>query len=109
MYFILGHFDKEINFSFGDETDAIYACGITFQNEFWMFGGWNENRQVNKYILNSFLNFIFKISKVVGCSLKRQSSLEFDFYRGTCGTYQLQYKEKILLCFAEYATKSCHW
>ena len=64
-----------------------------------MFGGNYEKRQVNQYILNHFLNFIFKISKVVGCSLKRQSSLGFDFQSGACGTYQLQYKEKILLCF----------
>ena len=85
------------------------VCGVTFQNEFWMFGGFYEKRQVNKYILNYFLNFIFKISKVVGCSLKRQSSLEFDFRYGACGTYQLQYKEKILLCFDYYGQKSCHW
>ena len=45
----LGYFDKEINFSFGDGTDAYGSCGVTFKNEFWMFGGWNEKRQVNKH------------------------------------------------------------
>ena len=44
----LGYFDKEINFSFGDGTDAAASCGVTFKNEFWMFGGRNEMRQVNK-------------------------------------------------------------
>ena len=47
--FVLGYFDKEINFSFGDGTDASGSCGVTFKNEFWMFGGENEKRQVNKH------------------------------------------------------------
>ena len=46
MYFILGHFDKEINFSFEDQTYVSGACGVTFQNEFWMFGGFEDKRQV---------------------------------------------------------------
>ena len=48
--FVLGYFDKEINFSFGDGTDARRSCGVTFKNEFWMFGGVYEGiKQVNKH------------------------------------------------------------
>ena len=57
-----GLFDTNINFSYGDETDA-QACGVTFQNEFWMFGGLLEKRQVNKYIFNYFLNLFLRFRK----------------------------------------------
>ena len=50
IYLTLGHFDEAINFSFGDKTDADGACGVTFKNEFWLFGG--ANKQVNEYIRN---------------------------------------------------------
>ena len=45
---------KEINFSFEDGTGSWMACGVTFQNEFWVFGGSKNNRQVNQFISNQF-------------------------------------------------------
>ena len=46
--------EKEVNFSFGDGTDLIGSCGVTFKNEHYMFGGdlfgkdEGYTRQVNK-------------------------------------------------------------
>ena len=36
---ILGTLEKEINFSFGNKTTTNGACGIIFQNEYYLFGG----------------------------------------------------------------------
>ena len=36
---ILGTLEKEINFSFGNKTTSNGACGTTFKNEFYLFGG----------------------------------------------------------------------
>ena len=60
---------KVANFEFLEDTDAAIACGLTFQNEMWIYGGQREPRQ---------------ISKVVGCSLERVGSLLFDHFLGAC-------------------------
>ena len=36
---ILGTLEKEINFSFGNKTTTNGACGVTFRNEYYLFGG----------------------------------------------------------------------
>ena len=44
-----GTLDKNVMFSFGDETTAFATCGVTFKNEHYVFGGYrNTNRQVYK-------------------------------------------------------------
>ena len=45
---------------------------VTFKNEFYLFGGRTEDRQV---------------SKLQSCSVKKQFDLPFDFQFGACGTY----------------------
>ena len=49
---------------------------------------------------------IFKLSKVVGCALKRIGDLSFEFYRGACGTFMFP-QERILLCFAGSDKRKC--
>ena len=45
---------------------------VTFKNEFYLFGGRTEDRQV---------------SKLESCSVKKLFDLPFDFQFGACGTY----------------------
>ena len=45
---------------------------VTFKNEFYLFGGRTEDRQV---------------SKLQSCSVKKLFDLPFDFQFGACGTY----------------------
>ena len=40
-----------------------------------------------------------KVSKVIGCGLKRIGDLSYNFYHGTCATYNFP-MERILLCFS---------
>ena len=39
MRFFKGNINENLNFEYGDGTEAYYGCGVTFQNEFWYFGG----------------------------------------------------------------------
>ena len=50
---------------------------------------------------------IIKASKIVGCQMKRQLDLPFDFHAGSCTTSNGQ-DEKVLMCFPEGALKKCH-
>ena len=45
---------------------------VTFKNEFYLFGGRTEDRQV---------------SKLESCTVKKLFDLPFDFQFGACGTY----------------------
>ena len=51
-------------------------------------------------------NELIKVSKVVGCGLKRIGDLTYDFYLGTCATYFFP-DERILLCFSEAQKSTC--
>ena len=57
---ISGNLDKEINFSFGKETNLRGSCGVTFKNEHFMFGGYETKRQVYK---RSKIEIIIKVKK----------------------------------------------
>ena len=41
-----------------------------------------------------------KVSKVIGCGLKRIGDLSYSFTFGTCATYNFP-TERILLCFSD--------
>ena len=62
----------------GSQRNIKIACAkskpgkVTFKNEFYLFGGRTEDRQV---------------SKLQSCSVKKQFDLPFDFQFGACGTY----------------------
>lgn len=47
---------------------------------------------------------IRQISRVEGCNLKRLGSLAFDFYYGTCTTFD---SDQLFLCFPETDKKGC--
>ena len=58
------------------------SCGVTFQNEHFIFGGDQKKRQ---------------ILKVNQCGLISIGSTPFDHFRGACGSTD----DVILLCFNE--------
>ena len=62
-----GRDDRNFFFMYGEATEAYHSCGLTFQNEFYMFGGWSHKTQ---------------ISKITKCRLERVGSLTFDLRRG---------------------------
>ena len=109
--------NKEINFSFGDRARPSDSCGVTFKNEYYLFGGdWQFNRQVHKRLSLIIIKsknlfwFIFKVLKVIGCRLERIMELDFDFgYSEACATYNIQNEEKVMLCFASDSEKRCDW
>ena len=47
-------FDGQINdnfhFKYNEGTSSSYSCGVTYEDEFWIFGGVGESkRQVKKF------------------------------------------------------------
>ena len=49
MRFFKGNINEDLSFEYGDGTEAYNGCGVTFQNEFWYFGGDSYKRQVNLF------------------------------------------------------------
>ena len=70
----------------------------------------NGNRFLLNYkdfiVLFENVKILFKVSKVVGCGLKRIGDLSYDFRLGACGTYRFP-EERILLCFSEAHKTKC--
>ena len=64
-----------------DKTVAYKSCSVNWNNQFFIFGGEVERRQ---------------ISQLIGYKLKRIADLTFDFLQGECGVMADTY---IFLCF----------
>ena len=71
---------SDFMFMYGDETEVYHSCSVTWQNQFYIFGGDKKKNQV------SMLN---------GCKLERVGTLTFDHWLGACAAAN----QKILLCF----------
>ena len=99
-----------------DEDVQVYrSCSATLHGELFVFGGYatsmDKRKQVSTlqlscFIINLLKNSKIKVSKVVGCELKRIGELSYEFYQGACGTYSLP-EERILLCFSSEARTKC--
>ena len=83
---------RNASFNFGSETQIFYSCPIEFKNQFFVFGGRYQQRQ---------------ISKVIGCHLERTGVLPFDFFDGACGRYDIDLEDTVLLCFGNDNRKQC--
>ena len=57
-------------------------------------------------ISRRFENKNFKASRIEGCKLVRQDDLGFDFYYGSCNTFQSP-TELVLLCFDYDHPQTC--
>ena len=77
-----GRVDTNTGFTFGENTSVFEVCSVTFQNEFYIYGGKGS--------------FARQISKIVGCRLDRVGTLPFDHQYATCATSG---DDRIYLCF----------
>ena len=66
---------------FGQDTEAYLSCSISWRNQFFVFGGINQRRQ---------------ISKLIGCELTRVGTLDFDHYYAGCANVA---DNQLYLCF----------
>lgn len=84
---------REASFEYGPGTSIYYSCAVEYQNDFFIFGGLNNN---------------YQMSKINGCKLETHVNLPFKFTRGSCGQYNLSNEEsEILLCFGYYNPTGC--
>ena len=90
-----------------DDTEVYRSCSATLNGELFVFGGYNQKKQVKFIHLNCIYDKkLLEVSKVNGCGLQRIGDLNYDFDYGTCATYNFP-AERILLCFAEAYTQKC--
>ena len=50
----LGNIDDDTLFTYGADTEVYTSCAATWNNEFWVIGGYNIRRQVNFCMLAMF-------------------------------------------------------
>ena len=85
---------EQLDFDFGYGTEVHHSCSLQWQNQYYVFGGKIEKRQV---------------SMVNGKRLERKSTLDFDFSFGACTVLN---QETIVLCFGKiykpYSRYECH-
>ena len=77
----LGQADKSFDFSYASSAEVYKSCSVTFQNEYFVFGGYKQKRQ---------------ISKIEGCQLKRIASLSFNLEYGGCANVA---DNQVYVCF----------
>ena len=73
----------EHSFDFGIGTEVEHSCSLQWRNNFYIFGGRNEKRQ---------LSMINRVNN----RLERKGSLDFDFYLGGCTVLN---QTTFVLCF----------
>ena len=76
-------YNETLNFDFGNKTEISRSCSLQWQNQYYIFGGGIETRQV---------------SKVTGYRLEREATLDFDFGYGACTVLN---QATIVLCFSD--------
>ena len=72
---------QKLDFKFGQGTEVYFSCSLQWLNNYYVFGGQNEKKQV---------------SMVSGNRLERKGTLDFNFLYGAC-TVLNQFT--IVLCF----------
>ena len=62
----------------------------------------------HKTPFHSWTLYIYNYFKVISeCSLKRVGNLGFDLETGTCGVYNFEVNDELILCFSGTDDKSC--
>ena len=84
-----GRNDPNIIMSFGEKTQVLESCSVTYRNRFYVFGGHRQVRQ---------------ISEVTKCELRRIGTLDFIHQSGACSTVD---NREIYLCFDFTLSKQC--
>ena len=84
---------KQISFDKGENTEVYQSCGLTWKNQFYIFGGyWHKKTQ---------------ISTITNCELRNIGRLPFDFAYGACTNVA---DKKFYLCFHDdrNTAQQCH-
>ena len=98
-----------------DDTEVFYSCSATLIGELFVIGGSSQRKQVNTFFSQAVPLWYYqvqkiiekiKVSKVIGCGLKRIGDLSYDFYFGACGTFFFP-EERIFFCFSEEYKNKC--
>ena len=85
----------DIDFSYAPGTEVLGSCSVLHQGKHYIFGGYNDNRQIST---------VESGSAVDGhCRLVHTGSLPFDFGQGACA----QSGDRITLCFDFYHERTC--
>ena len=79
----------DFDFTYDDGTEVSGSCSLVWQNQNFVFGGVEKQRQ---------------IAKIGHCRLFRIGELDFDFTYAPCANVN---NEKILLCFTEMDKDKC--
>ena len=69
-------------------VNVYVSCSLTFEGEFWIFGGYRDDQR--------------QIAKVSDCTLSRVGTLPFTLYGGSCTVADNQ----LFLCFGD--SRSCN-
>ena len=101
-----GGITEGFEFFMGENTEVVRSCSAILNGELFVFGGSSKKRQVSLNSTPVISIFFLKLSKVVGCGLKRIGDLSYEFYRGACGTFSFP-QERIMLCFSISYKKKC--
>ena len=104
-----GNVNEDLNFEYGEGAKLHRGCGALLQNVFWYFGGsiWGSRTRHVNYSKICQIFICFQVSKIVGCKMERQTDLNFDFYDGSCNTFN-EPNPKVLLCFDQNNERECH-
>ena len=78
-------------FTIDNNVAVFYSCAVTYQDQFFVYGGKNRTRQ---------------IATVINKSLRNVGTLPFNFFGGSCSSTMT----KIILCFDRGAGdwKTCY-
>ena len=80
---------KKLEFEYGYNTEVYFSCLLQWKNEYYLFGGLNEERQVSMVNANR---------------LERKGSLDFSYRAGGCTVLS---RQTIVLCFDWDAKNVC--
>ena len=109
---ILGAVNYDPDFQYESGTESKGGCSITLKGQMWYLGGSQNKRQVKKYKINYRIKIQdFKASRIIDYKLVKQANLPFDFYLGSCSTFE-PFNELALMCFDQAGSqtkkKECH-
>lgn len=92
---VAGSLTNASNFLFEPDTGSFYSCSALNNGTMIIFGG--EGKSLRQ------------ISEVQSCGLKLVGKLPFNFLMGACNTFTASDgTDETLLCFDDFAKKSCH-
>ena len=80
------------NFEFGKDTEVYQSCSLQWKNQYYVFGGQKQDKQV---------------SMIVDNRLKLKGTLDFNFKEGACTVLN---QHIIVLCFgglSKFVRKVC--